>query len=76
MLFNGKFVFCQFPMLFNGNLKLEKVREGRTDGWTNGQTDGRLEIHPCVPLPNKSSKDCTWSAVPNALHEVIAEEVE
>ena len=25
---------------------------------------------------NKSSKDCTWSAVPDALHGVIAEEME
>ena len=27
-------------------------------------------------LVNKSSKDCTWSAVPDALHGVVAEEVE
>ena len=23
VLFNGKFAFCHFPMLFNGNLKIE-----------------------------------------------------
>ena len=53
MLFNGKLVFCQFPMLFNGNLRLEKLR--------GGGAYGRLEIHPCVlqdigplgPLPKK-----------------------
>ena len=42
MIFNGKFVFCQFPMLFNGNLRLEKPWGGEV--WTYG----RLEIHPCV----------------------------
>ena len=71
MLFNGRFVFCQFPMLFNENLRLEKLwggTDGRTDGWTDGctdgQTDGHLEIHPCVlqdigplrPLPKKSER--------------------
>ena len=61
MLFNGKFVFCQFPMLFNGNLRLEKLWGG---GRTDGRTYGRLEIHPCVlqdigplgPLPKKEGK--------------------
>ena len=42
MLFNGKLVFCQFPILFNGNLRLEKL-DGRNDGrmerWTDGLTD-------------------------------------
>ena len=60
MLFNGKFAFCQFSMLFNGNLRLEKLRGGRTDV----RTYGRLEIHPCVlqdigplgPLPKKETE--------------------
>ena len=83
MLFNGMFAFYQFSMLFNGNLRLEKLRGGgRTDVRTDGRTDGRMEIHPCVlqdigplgPLPkkNKSSKDRTWSAVPDALLGVIS----
>ena len=58
MLFNGKFVFCQFPMLFNGIYGSENLAGGR-----DGCTDGRLEIHPCVlqdigplgPLPKKDS---------------------
>ena len=39
MLFNGKLVVCQFPMLFNVNLRLEKLLGGdvrtyvRTDVW-------------------------------------------
>ena len=59
MLFNGNFAFLQFPMLFNGNMRLRsfgKEGDGRTDGWTDGRTDGQtdgrtdgcLEIHPCV----------------------------
>ena len=60
MLFNGKFVFCQFPMLFNRNLRLEKLPGGgRMDVRTDGPTDGRLEIQPCVlqgPLPQKKSE--------------------
>ena len=51
MLFNGKLVFCQFLMLFNGNLRLEKL----------GGDYRHMEIHPCVlqdlgplgPLPKK-----------------------
>ena len=46
MLFYGKFVFCHFLMLFNGNSRIEKLGGGwRTDGrrmdkcWTDGQTD-------------------------------------
>ena len=41
MLFNGKFVFFQLPMLFNGNLSLETLRGGayiRTDGWMSGNS--------------------------------------
>ena len=49
MLFNGKFVFWQYPMLFNGYLGLENLRgDVRTYGRTDIRTDGRLEIHPCV----------------------------
>ena len=59
MLSNGKFASCHFPMLFNGNLRIEKL-------WGRGghiyvRTDGCKEIHPCVlqnidplgPLPKK-----------------------
>ena len=39
-------------MLFNGNLRIEKLGGGHTyrrmDGWTEGWLDGRKEIHPCV----------------------------
>ena len=57
MLFNGKFAFYQYPMLFN--------REALGGGeWTEGWKDGRMEIHPCVlqdigplgPLPKKEKK--------------------
>ena len=40
MLFDGEFAFCHFPMLFNGNLRIENLggtygrTDGRTDGWT------------------------------------------
>ena len=64
MLFNRKFVFCQFPLLFNGNLRLEKLWGGMY-GCTDVRTYGRLEIHPCVlqdigplgPLPKKGNFD-------------------
>ena len=41
MLLNGKLAFCHFSMLFNGNLRIEKLRGGdvRTDGRTDGRTD-------------------------------------
>ena len=43
MLFNGMFAFGHFPMLFNGNLWIEKL------GWgMYGRTDGCKKIHPCV----------------------------
>ena len=51
MLFNGEFAFCQFPILFNGNLRLEKLGgDGRTEGQTDGWTDGRMDGWT---LPNK-----------------------
>ena len=65
MLFNGMLAFCHFPMLFNGNLRIEKLGGGRTDVCTDVRTDGRKEIHPCVlqdirplgPLPKKGQTD-------------------
>ena len=59
ILYKGKFAFCHFPMLFNGNLRIEKLRE---DVRTNIQTEGGKEIHPGVlrdigplgPLPKKA----------------------
>ena len=59
MFFNGEFALCQFPMLFHGNLRLERLGGGCMDG----RTDGRMEIHPCVlqdisslrPLPKKKT---------------------
>ena len=52
MLFNGKFVFCQFPMLFNGNLRLEKLREGwGTYGWTDVRTSGNSILCPTGHRP-------------------------
>ena len=42
MLFNWKFAFCQFSMLFNGNFRLEKLWGG-----TYGRMYGCMEIHPC-----------------------------
>ena len=59
MIFNGSCIFstiyCQFSMLANGNLSLEKLPGGYV------HTDGHMEIHPCVlqdngplrPLPKK-----------------------
>ena len=48
MLFNGKFAFCQFPMLFNGNLRLEKLggMYRRMDGPSYGQTYGNSPLCP------------------------------
>ena len=58
--------------------------KGGTNEQTNGQTDGGTNESPPVfyrtwspsgPLPkkrNKSSKDRTWSAVPDALLGVIS----
>ena len=43
MLFNGRFAFDQLSMLFNGNLRLEKLREGRGDGRANRRTDGQMD---------------------------------
>ena len=52
MLFNGRFVFCHFLMLFNGNSRIEKLggsAYGRTaygqtlDGWTDGRTNGQMD---------------------------------
>ena len=52
MLFYGKFVFCHFLMLFNGNSRIEKLggsaygqmAYGQTlDGWTDGQMDGQMD---------------------------------
>ena len=43
ILFNEKFAFCQFFMLFNGNLRLEKLWGGRTDGRMDGRTGGRTD---------------------------------
>ena len=40
MLFNGKFAFYEFSMLFNGNLRLEKRGGGQTDG----HIDVRMDI--------------------------------
>ena len=68
-IFILQFAFCHFPMLFNGNLIIEKLlgAGGRTYGQTDGPmkrwTDGHKEIHPCVledigplgPLPKKVS---------------------
>ena len=59
MLFNGKFTYYQFPMLFDR----EALGGGPTEGRMEGQTEGRMEIHPCVlqdigplgPLPKKVS---------------------
>ena len=59
LLFNGRFAFCQFSMLFNGNLRIESFGGGEKE--TDGRTDGHMEIHPCVlqdigplgPLPKK-----------------------
>ena len=61
MLLNGKFAFCQFPMLFNGNLRIKKLGGARTYVHTYVRMDGCMEIHPCVlqdigplgPLPKK-----------------------
>ena len=39
LLFNGRFAFCQFSMLFNGNLRIEKL-----GGGTDGRTDGRTYV--------------------------------
>merc|ERR1712105_209919 len=65
------FAFCHFPMLFNGNLSIEKLGGGmygrlygRTYGRTYRRTYGHKEIHPCVlqdigplgPLPKKEKK--------------------
>ena len=46
--------------------------------WSVGRTNLFLIIAfvETVKWANKSSKDCTWSAVPDALHGVIAEGVE
>ena len=64
-------IFFQFPMLFNENLRLEKLR-----GETVGRTYGRTEIHPCVlqdigplgPLPKKGelflNQTCTVASLP------------
>ena len=51
-------------MLFNGNLRIEKVQGGGTYVRTDGRTDGHKEINPCVlqdigplgPLPKKLKK--------------------
>ena len=55
MLFNGKFAFCQFSMLFNGNLRFEKLRgmggDGRTDGRTYGRTYGICPLCPTGHRP-------------------------
>ena len=58
LLFNGRFAFCQFSMLFNG---LRSFGGRGTDVQMDGQT---YEIHPCVlhvqdigplgPLPKKA----------------------
>ena len=61
MLFYGKFVFCHFLMLFNGNSRIEKLggvgvrtdgvrtnvgrMDRRTDGRTNGQMDRQMDEH-------------------------------
>ena len=37
---------CEFPMLFNGNLRIEEPRGGMYV-----RTDGHKEIHPLEPLP-------------------------
>ena len=63
MFFNGEFALCQFPMLFHGNLRLERLGGGCMDGRIDGRMDGRMEIHPCVlqdiaplgPLPKKQA---------------------
>ena len=43
MLFNGKFAFCHFSLLFNRNLSIEKLWEGdvRMYGCTDARTDER-----------------------------------
>ena len=63
--------FFNFPCYSMGTCDSEAVSGGgRTDGWMEGRTDGRLEIHPCVlqdigplgPLPKKEkeSRTDTW----------------
>ena len=51
ILFNGKFAFCQFPMLFNGNIRFEKLQGGMY-----GQTDVLQDIHSLGPLPKKEAE--------------------
>ena len=55
MLFNGKYAFYQLSMLFNGNLKLEKLRRGgtygRMYGWTYGRTYGNSPLCPTGHRP-------------------------
>ena len=73
-VFNGKQVFCQFPMLFNGNLKLEKLWGGgertdrrmyvRTDKCTYGRTYGNSPLCPTGHRPfgaaAQKSRDFYW----------------
>ena len=54
MLFNGNFAFNQFPMLFNGNLRLEKLG--------GGQTDGRTDVWKFTPVSYR--KSALWGRCP------------
>ena len=55
MLFNEKYIFYQFPMLFNGNLRLEMLGG-----------DVMLHVHNDSPLcPTGHCPFCVrWSVVP------------
>ena len=46
MLFNGKFAFYQFPILFNRNLRLEKLGGGWTDRLMDGRMYGNSPLSP------------------------------
>ena len=38
------FAFYHFPMLFNENIRIEKL----WGEWTDVRMDGHMEVHPCV----------------------------